>query len=97
MWIENCKKIIAALPDDVKLGLYECPYPYKRLVTPEILDFCLSTEKFYYMKDTCCNAEMIAARVAQLKGSHFKLLTPYAKSCVRQMELASDQVEKLLL
>ena len=187
VWIENCKKIIAALPDDVKLGLYECPYPYKRLVTPEILDFCLSTGKFYYMKDTCCNAEMIAARVAQLKGSHFKLLnancqtllasmkdgadgycgimcnfhprlyswmgenfasepdkaetmqaflcafgfsesglpypltakyhmnlcgiptanvarsrrgeelTPYAKSCVRQMKLASDQVEKLLL
>ena len=43
VFIENTKKLICLLPKDVKLGLYECPYPYKRLVTPKILDFCLST------------------------------------------------------
>ena len=47
VFISNAEKIIAALPSDVKLGLYECPYPYKRLVTPKILDWCLSTGKFY--------------------------------------------------
>ena len=35
VFITNAEKIIAALPDDVKLGLYECPHPYKRLVTPK--------------------------------------------------------------
>ncbi len=74
VWIANCKKIISALPDDVKLGLYECPYPYKRSVSPKILDFCLQTGKFYYMKDTCCNASTIRARCEQLKGSSFRLL-----------------------
>ena len=48
IWIANCQKLIDALPDDVKLGLYECPYPYKRLITPKILDFCIKSGKFYY-------------------------------------------------
>ena len=41
------------------------------------------------MKDTCCNAEMIAARVAQLKGSCFKLL-----NAVRQELRAADEAGK---
>ena len=63
VFIENAEKLIAMLPKDAKLGFYECPYPYKRLVTPKILDWCLSTGRFYYMKDTCCDADMIKATV----------------------------------
>ena len=36
VFIANTEKLIAKLPSDAKLGLYECPYPYKRLVTPKI-------------------------------------------------------------
>lgn len=86
VWIENCKKIIAALPDDVKLGLYECPYPYKRLVSEEILDFCLSTGKFYYMKDTCCDASIIKKRAEQLAGSQFKLLNANCQTLLQSMK-----------
>lgn len=86
VWIENCKKLIAKLPNDVKLGLYESPYPYKRLVSPEVLDFCLSTGKFYYMKDTCCNAEMIRERCRQLKGSDFKLLNANCQTLLETMQ-----------
>ncbi|MBE6668057.1 MAG: dihydrodipicolinate synthase family protein [Ruminococcaceae bacterium] len=85
VWIENCKKVIAGLPNDVKLGLYECPYPYKRLVTPKILDFCLSTGKFYYMKDTCCDAKVMKERCRQLKGSHFRLLNANCQTLLESM------------
>lgn len=90
VWIENCKKLIENLPDDVKLGLYECPYPYKRLVTPKILDFCLKTGKFYYMKDTCCDASVIAERVKQLKGSHFKLLNANCQTLLESFESGAE-------
>ena len=85
VFIENTKKLISKLPSDAKLGLYECPYPYKRLVTPKILDFCLSTGRFYYMKDTCCDAELIAQRVEQLKGSNFKLLNANCQTLLETM------------
>lgn len=89
-FIENGEKLLAALPDDVKLGLYECPYPYKRLVTPKILDWCLSTGKFYYMKDTCCDAALIAERVNQLKGSHFKLLNANCQTLLETVRGGAD-------
>lgn len=85
VFIANAEKIIAALPDDVKLGLYECPHPYKRLVTPKILDWCLSTGKFYYMKDTCCDATVMAERCKQLKGSSFKLLNANCQTFLESM------------
>ena len=85
VWIENCKNLLAKLPDDVRLGLYECPYPYKRLVTPKILDYCLSTGKFYYMKDTCCDAALIKERVKQLADSHFKLLNANCQTLLQSM------------
>jgi len=90
VFISNAEKLIAQLPPDAKLGLYECPYPYKRLVTPKILDWCLSTGRFYYMKDTCCDAEMIAQRVKQLNGSHFKLLNANCQTLLETMRSDAD-------
>ena len=74
VFLANLERIIEKLPRDAKLGLYECPHPYKRLVTPRILEYCVKTGRFYYMKDTCCDAEVIAERVKLLKGSSFKLV-----------------------
>lgn len=90
VFIANAEKIIASLPDDVKLGLYECPHPYKRLVTPKILDWCLSTGKFYYMKDTCCDAAVMAERCKQLKGSSFKLLNANCQTFLESMRNGGD-------
>ncbi|MBQ7336604.1 MAG: dihydrodipicolinate synthase family protein [Clostridia bacterium] len=90
VFIENAEKLIAALPADVKLGLYECPYPYKRLVTPKILDWCLQTGKFYYMKDTCCDAAMIAERCKQLKGSRFQLLNANCQTLLETLRSGCD-------
>ena len=73
-FIRNAERLISRLPDDARLGLYECPYPYKRLVTPRILKWCLETGRFDYMKDTCCDLAMLKDRCEQLKGSAFKLL-----------------------
>ena len=85
VFIANAEKLIAKLPPEAKLGFYECPHPYKRLVTPKILDWCLSTGRFYYMKDTCCDAEVIRQRVEQLKGSEFKLLNANCQTLLESM------------
>ena len=74
VWIANAEKLLKLLPEDINLGLYECPQPYKRLVTPKILKWCLSTGRFYFMKDTCCDSAVIRERLEILNGSNFKLL-----------------------
>ena len=85
VFIENAKKLLEMLPKDAKLGLYECPHPYKRLVTPKILKWCLETGRFYYMKDTCCDASVIKERCELLAGSHFKLLNANCQTLLETM------------
>lgn len=90
VFIENAQNLLELLPAEAKLGLYECPYPYKRLVTPRILDWCLSTGRFYYMKDTCCDASVMAERSRQLKGSNFKLLNANCQTLLQSMRNGAD-------
>ena len=85
VWISNAEKLLSMLPANVNLGLYECPYPYKRLVTEKILKWCLKTGRFYFMKDTCCDAEEIKRRLEILKGSEFKLLNANGQTLLQTL------------
>lgn len=73
VWIKNAEYLLSKLPEDIAIGIYECPYPYKRLLTPKILDWCISTGRFAFIKDTCCDPDMLEARLKQLKGTSIKL------------------------
>ena len=90
VWIANAEKLLAKMPPEAKLGLYECPHPYKRLVTPRILDWCMQTGRFTYMKDTCCDAEEIKRRCRQLQGSGFKLLNANCQTLLETMRGGAD-------
>lgn len=72
IWKENAKRILAALPD-CTFGIYECPQPYKRTLSPELLRWCAETGRFAFLKDTCCDLEQIKAKLAAVKGSTLKL------------------------
>ena len=90
VFIRNAERLLKELPNDVKLGLYECPHPYKRLVTPKILEWCVSTGRFYYMKDTCCDAATIKERCKILSGSNFKLLNANCQTLLESMRGGAD-------
>ena len=64
---------IARQIPDIPLGFYECPYPFKRLITLEELERCRDTGRFRFMKDTCCDIDIITERLGVLKGSEFGL------------------------
>lgn len=86
VWLKNAERLLKLLPEDVNLGLYECPSPYKRLVTPEILQWCKDTKRFYFMKDTCCDAKVIKERLDLLKGSNFKLLNANCQTLLSSLK-----------
>lgn len=90
VFLSNLKKLLSLLPKDAPLGFYECPYPYKRLLSPEILKFCKESGRFYYMKDTCCDSEIIKERVEILKGSNLKLLNANCQTLLDSMLAGAD-------
>ena len=69
VWKENLDWLLARIDPAVQLGFYECPVPYKRLISDEELAFTASTGRFRFMKDTCCDLETLKKRAAILEGS----------------------------
>lgn len=73
VWLANLQKLIARLPEDVPLGFYECPYPYKRVLTPMLTRWCAENGRFFFLKDTCCDIEQIKEKLEICKGTNLKL------------------------
>ncbi|MBN1482373.1 dihydrodipicolinate synthase family protein [candidate division KSB1 bacterium] len=65
---KNVDILLQHLPPEIPLGLYECPYPKKRLISPELLRFCEDTQRFYFLKDTSCDLDMMRAKLDALSG-----------------------------
>ena len=84
-FIKNAEYVMSSLPENIPLGFYECPMPYKRLVSEEILKWCISTKRFKYMKDTCCDDAIIAKRLEILKDSGFNLLNANSQTLLSSL------------
>ena len=70
---KTAMEAILSLTGDVKLGLYECPVPYKRLLSPDLIEWCAATNRFYFHKDTSCLSAEIKAKVkAVSKHTNFR-------------------------
>ena len=44
--IERLKNIMSELPENLPLGFYECPYPYKRILSQKLKNFVRTVEGF---------------------------------------------------
>lgn len=72
---------------EVPLGLYECPVPYKRLLSPETLAWLAGSGRFLYHKDTSCDLEAIRRKLDAIRGTPLGLYnanTPTALESLRQ-------------
>lgn len=69
---KNAEDIFRQLPD-VTFGLYECPYPYLRLLTDDFLADCARTGKLVFLKDVSCSNEIEARRVKLTAGTKLAL------------------------
>jgi 4-hydroxy-tetrahydrodipicolinate synthase len=72
------------------LGVYECPKPYKRLLTKKMLEACKATGRFAFIKDACCDAEMIKERIEVLKGCDIGLYNANAQTLLETLRAGAD-------
>ena len=57
-----------SLTGDIPMGFYECPEPYKKVLTAEQLKKFVSTGRIIYHKDTCLDIEMVREKLAITKA-----------------------------
>jgi len=88
-FLGNLKWLLERLPADMPLGLYECPAPYRRLLTDEELRFCIDSERFVLLKDVSCDLETVKRRVAMTAGTPFAILNANAAIAYDAMKAGS--------
>src|SRR5690606_39663220 len=60
---ENVYQLLR-LKDEIPVGFYECPVPYKRILSPALLGELVSTGRVTYHKDTCLDIKDVRQKIA---------------------------------
>lgn len=75
------------LTGQIPLGFYECPEPYKRILTAEQLEKFVATGRIIYHKDTCLDIDLIKDKLKATNGvDSFGLYDAYAVNAVASLE-----------
>ena len=77
------------LTENIPLGLYECPVPYKRLISADILSRLSRAGRVIYHKDTCLDIEQIKAKIKATEGQNFGLYDAYMVHAVDSLKAGS--------
>lgn len=82
----SIEKILNALPD-VRFGIYECPYPYKRVASPELIRWCAQTGRIVFIKDTCCRVAQLEAKQKAANGTPLTIFNANTATLLDSMRL----------
>jgi len=75
---------------NIPLGFYECPVPYKRLLSAEQLHHFAATGRVIYHKDTCLNLDMVKQKLEASKiNPAFGLYDAYMVHAVESLKAGS--------
>ncbi len=84
-WRQVAERLLA-VTENIPLGLYECPVPYRRVLSADLLGWCVSTGRFLFIKETSCQMAVMQPKIDVVQGSSLRLLnanTPTLLSSLR--------------
>ncbi len=75
--------------DPVPLGLYECPLPYHRVLSSQLVSRLANTGRFRYIKDTSRDPACIGPKVEAVRGSGLALFNAAPASALASLRLGA--------
>ena len=85
VFLKNYEKAVRALPE-IGLGIYECPYPYKRVMSADVLAECAKDGSLSFLKDTCCKMGDIRAKLEAVKDYNLKIFNANAATLLPSLK-----------
>ena len=86
IFLKNMEKAVGEI-GDISFGIYECPYPYKRIMMPSVLKELASTGRFTFLKDTCCDPQMINEKLSAVEGMGLKIYNANSASLLETLKM----------
>ena len=78
--LRECVDDIFRTFPEISFGIYECPAPWKRLLTTEFLHDYAPSNQLVFLKDTCCDYELIHERIDATRGTPLKIYNANCQS-----------------
>lgn len=88
--VRALETLLDRLPADLPLGVYECPFPFKRQLTVPVLELMRDSGRFAFVKDTCCDLTTLRMRLEMLEGSRVQLYNANASTLLESLRLGAS-------
>ncbi len=88
--LTTLERLLAELPVDMPLGLYECPAPFRLLLSDEVLQYCAESGRFTMLKDVSCNLATVVRRLKIAQGTPLTVLNANAAIAWPAMQAGAD-------
>ncbi len=89
VWQNNAAALCAAC-GDIPLGLYECPAPYHRTLSPALLRWAVQSGRFLFLKDTCCRPDAIEAKLEAVRGTSLRWFNANCPTLLTSLQGGGD-------
>lgn len=93
--LKNRLEQIMTETGNIPLGVYECPIPYKRLLSPAIMQWMASTGRFVYHKDTSCNSLSLERKATAVKGTNFGVYNADTSTALDSLDSGSRGISPI--
>lgn len=88
IWEERVDELLDRT-EGIPVGFYECPVPYKRIITAEQLGRLGATGRLRYHKDTCLDIDQVRRKLAAVTTEDFGLYDAYMGHAVASLQAGS--------
>ena len=90
VFLKNLDHFLNCINPKIPLGMYECPSPYKWLLTEKAMQYCINSGRIKFFKDTSCDPKRIKSRVQAAQNSQLKLFNANAATFLQSLRDGAD-------
>lgn len=76
---------LLARTGDISLGFYECPVPYKRVLSPGFLAWAAQSDRFVWYKETSESIDIIRTKLNAIAGTRLRLFNAHTASLLESL------------
>jgi len=93
--LRNFERMLKYTPG-IPMGTYECPAPYKRVLSAEVFKTLLATDRFVYHKDTSIELEQVRAKLEIAKSSkHLELYDAHTPNAMHSLQMGAKGMSSI--
>lgn len=94
--LKNNLEKLMTLTGNIPLGTYECPYPYKRLISESMMKWLAQTGRFFYHKDTSCDPISIERKIEAISGTMLSFFNANTATALSSLEKGANGLSAIV-